>query len=114
MKVEDYRFGSIRIDGETYTSDVIISPEGVDVSWWRERGHEVSCKDLDPVLAAQPDILVIGTGAYGVMKVSREANRLLRERGVPVHVLPTPEACKRYGELSNGDQRVVAAFHLTC
>lgn len=35
MAIEDYEFGRITIDGATYTSDVIIRPEGVDDSWWR-------------------------------------------------------------------------------
>lgn len=114
MKIEDYHFGSITVDGESYTSDVIISPEGVNASWWRERGHEVSCKDLEPVLEAQPDAVVIGTGAYGAMKVTPGAAELLRKRGVQAHVLPTPEARERYNELVESGCRAVAALHLTC
>jgi hypothetical protein len=114
MKIEDYHFGSIKVDGETYSSDVIISPESVDASWWRERGHEVSCKDLEPVLEARPDAVVIGTGAYGVMKVTAQAAELLRKRGIQAHVLPTAEAWKRYNELVEKGHRAVAALHLTC
>ena len=114
MRIEDYHFGSITVDGKTYTSDVIISPEGVNASWWRERGHAVSCKDMEPVLEANPQVLVIGTGTSGLMKMTGEAAELLRKRGVQAHVSPTGEAWKRYNELAEGGQRVVAALHLTC
>ena len=115
MKIESYRFGSITIGNETYTSDVIVSPEEVNASWWRVRGHEVCCEDLEPVLAVKPQVLVIGTGASGVMKVLPEAEALLRERCAQVHVLPTTRAWKRYNELAeNEGRRVVAALHLTC
>ena len=115
MRIEHYQFGTITVDGKSYTSDLIISPGKVDASWWREQGHSVSRKDLEPVLAAEPQVVVIGTGAYGLMKVSPQASELLRERGVEAHVLPTDQAVGRYNELTEaGRQRVVAALHLTC
>ena len=115
MSIDSYRFGRITVDGRDYTSDLIISPDGVDDSWWRQKGHEVSCEDLEPVWKANPEVLIIGTGAYGVMKVLPEADRLMRERCAEVHVLPTTQAWKRYNELAaQGDRRVVAALHLTC
>ena len=114
MKIEDYHFGSIAIDGEVFTSDVIISPEGVDPTWWRERGHELSVRDLEPVLAAKPEILIIGTGESGMMVVLPEANELMRKRCAQVHVLTTTRAWKRFNELAKEKRRVVAALHLTC
>jgi len=115
MKIEEYQFGSITIDGQSYTSDVIISPDGVDATWWRERGHELSVKDLEPVLAAKPDILIIGTGESGCVKVLPEAAELMRRRCAQVHVLKTAQACRRFNELVAGEsRRVVAALHLTC
>ena len=114
MRIEDYRFGRIMIDGEAYSSDVIVSPEGVDASWWRKKGHELCCDDLEPVLASSPEVLVIGTGAYGLVKVLPEARRLMEENSDQVHVLPTTEACNRFNELARTGRRVVAALHLTC
>ena len=41
MNITSYRFGKIDIDGRTYTSDVMITPErGVD-AWWRKEGHRM-------------------------------------------------------------------------
>jgi len=115
MKIEEYQFGRIKVQGKVYTADVIIFPEGVNDSWWREKGHELSCQDLEAVWQARPEILVIGTGAYGAMKVLPEAHELMRKRCAQVHVLPTTQAWTRYNELLAGAEgRVVAALHLTC
>jgi hypothetical protein len=65
MNISGYRFGTIEIDGRTYTSDVIITPERVIDAWWRQRGHALSVADLKDVMAARPDVLLVGTGYFG-------------------------------------------------
>ena len=114
MEITHYRFGSITVDGERYGSDVIVSPEGVDASWRRRKGHELCREDLGPVLALRPEALVIGTGAYGAVKVLPEAEELMQEKCARVHVLPTTQAWKKFNELVASGARVVAALHLTC
>ncbi len=52
MKIEHYSFGTITIDGKSYTSDVIIYPERVDSSWWRKQGHSLHIVDLKDVIPA--------------------------------------------------------------
>ena len=71
MKIENYSFGKITINGEIYTSDVIIYPERVDPAWWRKEGHTLHIEDLQDVLNANPAVVVVGTGFFGIMKVPR-------------------------------------------
>ena len=59
-RIDSYEFGRIVIDGQEYTSDVIILPEGVRGNWWRQEGHVLKPGDLSTVLAAGPKALVIG------------------------------------------------------
>lgn len=117
MTIEEYQFGRVKVDDAVYTDDVIISPDGVNDSWWREKGHEVSNVDLDPVLEENPDIVIIGTGARGVMKVRPDARQTLEQKCDQVHVLDTHKAVERYNQLQDketGRRRVVAVLHLTC
>jgi hypothetical protein len=114
MTIEHYRHGSIVVDGRTYTSDVIIWPEGVDDSWWRLRGHAMCREDLEPILAKNPDVIILGTGSSGAMSVAAEILDYMRERCAEVHIEQTEEACALYNQLADGPKRVVAAFHLTC
>jgi hypothetical protein len=113
MKIEHYSFGRIIIDGKTYTSDVIIYPGKVDASWWRKQGHNLEVADLKDVISAKPQVLVVGTGATGFMKVPKETLSHLESKGIEVHVERTDKAAELFNQLQK-DKIVIAALHLTC
>jgi len=112
-RIESYDFGRIKISGETYTSDVIIFPERIEASWWRQEGHILTIDDLSPVFEEKPEVLVIGTGFGGVMKVPDAVLKALRDMGIDTVVTKTQEACEEFNNLMEKEQ-VVAALHLTC
>ena len=111
--IQDYRFGCIRIDGHTYTSDVIVHPQGVEPNWWRAQGHILGCEDLKPILQRDPEILVVGTGSVGMMVVPEETLEEIRRRDIQSVVETTERACQIYNQMSSLG-RTVAALHLTC
>ena len=113
-RVEAYSFGEIVIDGRRYTRDVIIRPDGVLADWWRKEGHKLHMEDLDKALEAEPEVLVVGTGYMGLMKVPDDLLAELRARGIEVVVETTREAWRTYNKLAEEGRRVVGAFHLTC
>jgi hypothetical protein len=113
MKIEHYSFGSITIDGKTYTSDVIIYPGRVDSSWWRKEGHNLQVVDLVDVINAKPQVIVIGTGSSGVMRVPGDIISHLESKGIEVHVERTDKAVELFNKLQK-DKIVIAALHLTC
>ena len=114
MNVNDYSFGRIVIDGASYSSDVIIMPDRVIDGWWRKQGHKLQIDDLDEVLPASPDILVIGTGCYGKMRVPQETVTFLENQGITVKQADTGDAVKLFNELQKECANIVAALHLTC
>jgi len=109
--IEDYSFGKIVIDGEHYNNDVILLGEKVIDGWWRETGHRVIKDDLKKVLDYDPDILILGTGNSGRMKVPSE---LLKKLEFRVESYPTMKACDRYNKLIKSDKKIAGGFHLTC
>jgi hypothetical protein len=113
MKIEHYSFGRIIIDSKTYTSDVIIYPGRVDSSWWRKEGHNLQIVDLTDVIKAKPDILVVGTGSSGAMRVPGDTISHLESEGIEVHVERTDKAVELFNKLQK-DKKVIAALHLTC
>jgi hypothetical protein len=113
MHIDNYSFGKIEIDGETFTSDVIVYPDRVDSTWWRKEGHYLHKEDLMDVVAAMPDIVVIGTGDWGVMKVPPKTVDFLESKGIKVLVEKTGKATAIFNE-QQGKGKVVGAFHLTC
>ena len=113
MKIEDYSFGKMAVNGKTYTSDLIIYPDRVDPSWWRQEGHFLRLQDLTAVLNEEPDILIIGTGYMGIMKVPPELRQQLEQKGVELHVERSRKAVKLFNSIDKS-KKVIAAFHLTC
>lgn len=114
MQIAHYTFGRIIVSGQVYTRDLIVHPGGVEANWRRQEGHQVTVADLDRIWPLDPEVLVLGTGMFGRVKVDRAVIDALEERGVRVEALPTRKACTRYEELRNEGRRVVAALHLTC
>jgi len=112
-QIEDYRFGHIVIDGQSYSNDVIIFPDRVMSNWWRDQGHSLSVDDLDKVLAASPQVLIIGKGANGRMSVPAGTRNRVEEQGIEVIIHKTEKACQVYNQISE-EKEAVAALHLTC
>ncbi len=111
--IDDYQFGEIVINGEVHKKDVIILPTRVIGNWWREEGHVLHIYDLQDVLIAQPELLIIGQGAYSRMRIDPEVPRSLSNAGIELISLDTNNACKEYN-IRSKMSKVSAALHLTC
>lgn len=111
--IESYDFGRIVIDGREFGRDVVIYPERIDGNWWRKEGHTLSVDDVREMVEAKPEILIVGTGYSGLMKIHPQTEQYLRSSGVELIAAKTEKACKTYNDLSKS-RKVVAAFHLTC
>ncbi len=112
-QIESYRFGRILIDGRSHSKDVIILPNRVIGNWWRQEGHALRPADLEAVFESAPEVLVVGQGSSGLMRVTQDARQSLRAAGIELIALPTGEAVKTYNRLCAG-RAVAAALHLTC
>ena len=111
--INSYQFGQIVINGEVHKKDVIILPTHVIGNWWRQAGHNLQISDLQDVMIAQPEVLIIGQGAYSRMHVDPEVPGTLRTAGIKMISLDTSEACEEYNKRSK-TSKVAAALHLTC
>jgi hypothetical protein len=116
MLIESYEFGAIVINGKRYTSDVIVLAERVIDGWWRKEGHKVHIEDLDEILKQElkPEVLVLGTGYYGLLKIPPEVENTLKSHGIELVAQPTKKACQTFNKILKSNKPVVGAFHLTC
>jgi hypothetical protein len=115
MRFQAFSFGSLRIDGITYTHDVVIDREHV-----RKRKKKPSKKFREAFghtpLSIEEDIpwkcrrLVIGTGT-GALPVMDEVKREAKRRRIKLVVLPTSEAI---AELEAHPDQANAILHVTC
>lgn len=111
--IDSYSFGKIVVDGEIYTSDLILYPNKIDDKWWRKSGHLLQKEDLKDIILSNPEILIVGTGAYGLMKVPIETKNFIESKGITLITEKTDEAYKTYNKIKN-QKKIIAAFHLTC
>ena len=112
-KIEDYQFGQMVVDGRPHTRDLILLPDRVMANWWRKEGHRLAVTDVQVVIDAAPEIAVIGTGAYGRMRVPQVIRRAFRAAGIDLHVARTGDAWEVYNNLRER-HATAGAFHLTC
>ncbi len=111
--IEAYSFGQMVVNGERFTSDLIITPTGIKRSWWRKSGHNLCLEDLKEALAEEAEALVIGTGFTGLMKVEEEVRLFAQSKGMSFVTKKTAEAVKSFNRLSS-QKKTIGAFHLTC
>jgi len=111
--IDYYQFGLIADNGKEYTSDVIIFPDRVKDNWSRKRGHELHLEDIAEVMTENPEVLVVGTGASGLVKVPPEVKQNVEAQSIKFIAEATDKACLMYNELCRS-QKIVAALHLTC
>jgi hypothetical protein len=114
LKIEEFKFGSIKIDGQIYGSDIVLLPPRVMSSWWRKEGHRLLTDDLAEILAYRPSTLIIGTGTSGQMWVPEETVGDMESAGITMEIMTTDKACDRFNELFAEGEKVAAVMHLTC
>jgi hypothetical protein len=116
MHVQQFTFGSIRIDDVTYQHDVVIDRGKI-----RKRTKKPSKRFRDTFahtpLSIEEKIpwncrrLVVGTGAHGALPVMDEVRREAGHRNVELLILPTASAIEA---LRAEPEDTNAILHVTC
>lgn len=113
--IEKYTFGTMVINGKSYTSDLLISSSsGIHPSWWRKQGHRVEVEDIETVLDENTAQVLLGQGQPGRMIASDRLKTYLAARKIQLFEEPTPAIVERVNVLLKTDDSFVAGFHLTC
>ena len=113
--INGYKFGEIIIDHVPYRNDVIVYLDHVQDNWWRKEGHKLQVIDIQgSIEQANPKTVVIGTGKFGVMRISKEVKEYLNRQEIKLYAEPTEKAVKIYNRLIQIETRILGGFHLTC
>ncbi|MDI6883102.1 MAG: MTH938/NDUFAF3 family protein [Patescibacteria group bacterium] len=121
VAIEKYYFGSITIDGKTYTHDVEVRWSGEVLDWWRKESHLVDVEDVERALAYDPEVIIIGTGQSGVAKATERAEKEIEKRRIKLIIEITGEAIKTFNLIQKESEKkggkktkLIGLFHLTC
>jgi hypothetical protein len=116
MRIEDFSFGSVRIDGYVYEYDVVIDRGEIrkrkkkpSKTFRDEFGHTpLSVEEKIPWKCRQ---LVIGTGFYGRLPVMKEVEQEAKRRKIKLIISPTRKAIQQLNEDLKDSN---AILHITC
>jgi len=111
-------FGQITVGAKTYGHDIYLLADG-KVKKRKKRlakaaygtSHRIGPDELERVCQGGPEVLFIGTGQYGAVKLTEEGREFLRQRGVECCALATPQAIGAYNDCR---QPKAALIHVTC
>ncbi len=117
-QIDKTTFGSITVDAVTYDHDIMIRLNG-SVEKRKKKlskavygtSHTVSLDEIRYVHEEGVEGIIVGSGQYGVMELSEEAQNFLEENNCKVTLLPTPEAIKEWNRRAG---KCIGLFHITC
>jgi len=113
--IDSHAFGTMVIDGKTYTSDLIIFPDSrVKDRWWRKKGHLLTLDDIKTLINEKAEIIIAGTGTSGGMKPEKGIEIHLLEKGITLIAAPNAAAVEAFNEKKKAGIVIGACFHLTC
>lgn len=116
MRIQEFSFGTIQIEGHTYQRDVVIDRGEVRT---RKKGPSKPLRDeyghtplsLEEKIPWNCRRLIVGTGAEGRLPVTAELLEEGRRRHVEITVVPTREAIRL---LRAAKPDTNAVLHITC
>ena len=118
MRIDATKFGTITIDGKTYEHDVLIRLSG-KVERRRKRlskekygtSHIVSKQEARFIFEDGCELLVVGAGQDGNVRLSSEAAAYFEKKHCEVIAQRTPEAIVSFNQ---SPKKKIALMHVTC
>lgn len=122
MKIDSTEFGSITVNGTTYSHDILIRLSG-EVDKRKKKlskkyygtSHIISREEAEFIYEKGCDTLVVGAGQYGNVTLSPEAAEFFEHHDCRVILQPTPDAIETYNKTrGKARSKIIGLFHVTC
>jgi hypothetical protein len=117
-RIDDTSFGSITVDGNSYDHDIIITLEGAVKKRKKKlskviygSSHTISLAEIEYMYQETAEGIIIGSGQYGVTRLSQEATDFISGKNCMVVLKNTPEALQEWNSHSG---KWIGLFHITC
>ena len=101
--------GRVRVAERWLTGNIIVGTDRVIEGWTATPPHKLTIADLEPALALEPTIIVLGTGTERLLP-DVELMADVAARSVGLEIMSTPAACRTFNVLLGEQRRVVAAL----
>ncbi|PPJ42169.1 MULTISPECIES: Mth938-like domain-containing protein [unclassified Pseudoxanthomonas] len=100
-----------RVNDRMLVASFILSPQQLTEHWSASDSSALTPEDLAPLLALQPEVILLGTGDRQVFPPAAVMAACLRQ-GVGLEVMTNAAAARTFNVLAGESRRVVAGFLL--
>ena len=111
--IDSYKFGEFVVDGKEYKCNIELIGDKIKEHRYLPN-HELKLDDFTELINAKPEYIIIGTGAYGVVKPPKEIIEFIEKQGIKVIIEKTGTACQTYNSLLKQGKKIAALLHDTC
>jgi len=101
----------ILIGNQVWSKPVALTGDHVLDDWVPAPVETLSIEDLATLVAANPDVIVIGTGSAQVLP-NRELMFAMARKGIGLEMMDTPAAARTFNVLISEGRSVAAALYL--
>ena len=101
----------VLVNERALTRSCIVAPDALVEAWPVTDAAAMVPADLDPLLALQPELVLLGTGGTQVFPQAAVLAACLG-RGIGLEVMANAAAARTYSVLAGEGRRVVAGFLL--
>ena len=103
--------GSALVNDRRLAASFIVAPDRLVEGWPATDARTLTPDDLAPLLALQPELILLGTGATQAFPPP-EAQAACLSRGIGLEAMTNAAAARTYNVLAGEGRRVVAGFIL--
>jgi uncharacterized protein len=107
--IRSWEPGRVRIADRWIAGNVLVGNDAIIEGWTTNAAARLTIADLEPALALQPTIIVLGTGTERLLP-DVELMAAVAARSVGLEIMNTPAACRTFNVLLQEQRRVVAAL----
>jgi len=101
--------GLLRIGDRSFSRSLIVTAATLIENWRPLRIEDLQASDLDPILALQPEVLLVGSGTRQQFPARATLAALYSAR-VGFEIMDTGAACRTYNVLVAEGRNVAAAL----
>ena len=110
-RITAYGAATITVNEQVYRQSLLLTADRLTVPWPVQSVEQLDADNLQPILAAQPAVVLLGTGERQRFPDAR-IFAYFGERGIGLEVMDNGALCRTFNILVAEDRAVVAAIIL--
>ena len=101
--------GAIQVGDKLVRDNIALTADAIMHDWQASVIEELTEDDFEPLLASEPELILLGTGPSSVFP-PRELVFSLARRGIGLETMDTAAACRTFNILISEGRRVAAVL----